>query len=1058
MSRSRTATLALEDARSPTGMGDTPDAPRGRGVALRRAAREGQRRQAAELRDDPLGGSVQGVADRGVVGAGGRLPHAEAIQASFGRHDVGDIQAHVGGAAREASEALGARAYATGGSTAFAQAPDLHLAAHEAAHVVQQRAGVQFDRVGVAGDAHERHADAVADAVVAGRSAEALLDAPPAGGAPVQREAKPDTDGAADAARIDAAKLLAAFTGGGTDEDAVLRVLNQPPEMVRAVRDVYDKDFNTHTGKGLAADLKDELTSWTGDEDYNLAVGLMARAGISIGGARYHRNQADASRRDYKIVADPPVQVAVPGTIVTYTLSMPRAFEHADSVRTIRWSAANDPVTSAKLGKPARAHLGVGVQIMAQASFPGNHKIICRMDYTPAGGAAQPPEYYEFPQTVVPEDKAAADALSKAGAPVDPAKQLELLEAFLKVMKTAAGQPGSDALDPEVAEAYQKQIDALKARLASTEGKTRHPFKAVHVDREQGRTSELRVFAAKMSGDDSSQTWAIVDTTNPTSRRLSGEYEGTGKDARAAISAALAAWDSGNRYPPGRIKMAVGEDAAGEAIDHEFQTDGASFWDSISEFFNEVGFWAGVGAIGVGIVTAIAPVPGSRVVSAAVWTSILATTAAATINIVQRHAEGHASARDDAMDVLTIVGNVLAGAWMRGAKVLVNGRGGVKIATGVLIGQVATDGVQGIILGVEFIQQYDRIMAIKDPQKRSQELMELFRSALLTGGMIVLSVAGTRADMRSLKQSGSLTKLRDPSHTIDLDAAPTTRPKVDGEPTVRPGDGTSTKGRLEGTPLGEVGVKLGGETHAIKLQRFDGELRILLCSDCGPILKSFDDTLKNLEGSSRIDPGTGLRVGVGPQKGLYNRLSKMRQTIARLEADFKANKIPEHKVTEGLNQIASQMANLKKAFPDFDMKCFAETLRKTSSQVPGGSANKKFLETALTGEFDVKAWESFVTKTLGTDERMGAVLAVAEQRAKKFGWVKDSRLSRLNSSKSSKRVVYQDPSSGRLYSVDVQHGRFEMCNAKGKHIEEVDFNLDGAGKTYNDTSHDLRVR
>lgn len=42
--------------------------------------------------------------------------------------------------------------------------------------------------------------------------------------------------------------------------------------------------------------------------------------------------------------------------------------------------------------------------------------------------------------------------------------------------------------------------------------------------------------------------------------------------------------------------------------------------------------------------------------------------------------------------------------------------------------------------------------------------------------------------------------------------------------------------------------------------------------------------------------------------------------------------------------------------------------------------------------------------------------------------------------------------------MDVQHGRFEVCNAKGRHIEEVDFDLDGAGKTYSDTSHDLRVR
>jgi hypothetical protein len=69
---------------------------------------------------------------------------------------------------------MGAEAYATGSSVAFTGAPDLHTAAHEAAHVVQQRGGVQLKGgVGEANDPYERHADAVADQVVQGKSAEA---------------------------------------------------------------------------------------------------------------------------------------------------------------------------------------------------------------------------------------------------------------------------------------------------------------------------------------------------------------------------------------------------------------------------------------------------------------------------------------------------------------------------------------------------------------------------------------------------------------------------------------------------------------------------------------------------------------------------------------------------------------------------------------------------------------------------------------------------------------------------------------------------------------------
>jgi peptidoglycan hydrolase-like protein with peptidoglycan-binding domain len=71
----------------------------------------------------------------------------------------------------------------------------LFTAAHEAAHVVQQRAGVSLDGgVGQVGDRHEQHADQVAARVVAGQSAADLLDAVaapasrgPSGGAAVQR-------------------------------------------------------------------------------------------------------------------------------------------------------------------------------------------------------------------------------------------------------------------------------------------------------------------------------------------------------------------------------------------------------------------------------------------------------------------------------------------------------------------------------------------------------------------------------------------------------------------------------------------------------------------------------------------------------------------------------------------------------------------------------------------------------------------------------------------------------------------------------------------------------
>ena len=152
-------------------------------------ARASKRSQSLELvqqmaGSEGLGGDIHDIAASGFSDSGSSLPHGGAIQQSFGKHDVSSVQAHVGGSAKVASDQMGAQAYASGNQIAFRDSPDLHTAAHEAAHVVQQRSGVSLSGgVGQVGDVYEQHADAVADAVVQGKSAEDLLDAHASGGA-----------------------------------------------------------------------------------------------------------------------------------------------------------------------------------------------------------------------------------------------------------------------------------------------------------------------------------------------------------------------------------------------------------------------------------------------------------------------------------------------------------------------------------------------------------------------------------------------------------------------------------------------------------------------------------------------------------------------------------------------------------------------------------------------------------------------------------------------------------------------------------------------------------
>ncbi len=114
------------------------------------------------------------VARAGLARPAGRLPHIKALGASFGHHDVSAIKVHPDPVA---AGALGAAAYTSAGDVVTGTDLDVHAAAHEAAHVFQQRAG-KGPRTGVsrADSWAEREAEAVAEEVVAGRSVEARVD------------------------------------------------------------------------------------------------------------------------------------------------------------------------------------------------------------------------------------------------------------------------------------------------------------------------------------------------------------------------------------------------------------------------------------------------------------------------------------------------------------------------------------------------------------------------------------------------------------------------------------------------------------------------------------------------------------------------------------------------------------------------------------------------------------------------------------------------------------------------------------------------------------------
>ena len=121
------------------------------------------------------------IAASGLQGAGQPLTHLGRLQQAFGHHDIREMREHRSEASEMALKRLGVEGYTSSGRMAVSGTPTLHVQAHEAAHGVQQ-AGMEENMqlpggVGEAGDDYEQQADAVADAVVRGESAEPLLDA-----------------------------------------------------------------------------------------------------------------------------------------------------------------------------------------------------------------------------------------------------------------------------------------------------------------------------------------------------------------------------------------------------------------------------------------------------------------------------------------------------------------------------------------------------------------------------------------------------------------------------------------------------------------------------------------------------------------------------------------------------------------------------------------------------------------------------------------------------------------------------------------------------------------
>jgi LysM repeat protein len=244
--------------------------------------------------------AVKTMAEAGLSGGGGELPHRAALEAGFGT-DLSSIRAHTGDRAASASRAIGAEAYTYGTDIAFTAAdPSRELVAHEVAHAIQQRSGAApASGVGRAGDEFEAEADQAARVVAGGGRSE--LAAKHAGGAAsgaVQRKA---------VQRYEAGEHAKA---GDTQQE--LKSVYAPVYTVAkgdTLASIADR-FKVPASELKAANAK-KLKKWpASDGSAKLVEGFEAGEEVTI------PRQLDEMERD--AIAGPTIKITINGVALDY--------------------------------------------------------------------------------------------------------------------------------------------------------------------------------------------------------------------------------------------------------------------------------------------------------------------------------------------------------------------------------------------------------------------------------------------------------------------------------------------------------------------------------------------------------------------------------------------------------------------------------------------------------------------------------------------------------------------------------------------------------------------
>lgn len=514
--------------------------------------------------------------------------------------------------------------------------------------------------------------------------------------------------------------------------------------------------------------------------------------------------------KNYQIVAKPNLTNVICGKLMSFSLQ--RINPNAPALKNIRtsWMCFNHFSSRADSHFMGRVFLGPRNTLQwneALWNIEGQHKVVCEIKY------GNKTEYAEHIQNVINIKQSIAYSSHTDEESENPFIFYENLTQQIAWIREQEKQQHLSAKDEKAYQNRMKSLELFKEKLKFLLDKIpldcRENFRHVAVKHISSIYKESESISLRVGCFHNTNQVYLIDWTNPIDRIFCGVYVGKGDTLANAANQAIACWNKDNRYPEGIIKgftsvsetetegshkiesnytdTTINEAMATELTDTQketelahdittlpniivtalkidFETDGESNLDTLS---NALSSLALVTAVVAGVITLVAPVPGSRVVSALIWSSIAASTTSAVINIADRHSEGFGDWVDDSIDTLTIVANAFsAGTFAAGTKwaskaLTLTNLSQKQVIKLTLIGQISADSLQGIIVTEELAQAIYSVMnnqALPADIKLSK-VSALISRGIIDGVLTTVSIHGSKKHFTALKNESYSTPM-----------------------------------------------------------------------------------------------------------------------------------------------------------------------------------------------------------------------------------------------------------------------------------------------------------